>query len=222
MTTANLIIAITYAAGLISVVAMVLVPLVLTIRYEFFRARSGSRANNTSNWIAHVTEFAGSVAVVAVVGLVVSQFSVVLLRYFFSTGSIELQEIVVYFHAMIFMLGVGITLMKNEHVRLDIFYAKLKPRARASVNLAGTTLLLIPFALTVAVTGFDYVSRSWATSESSVEVSGLNYVYLLKTVILVFTLLLLLQAVNWIFDALRVLRGHGQQQGSPPVSELDQ
>lgn len=220
MTTANLIVALTFAAGLISVIAMALVPLFLTIRYEFFRSKSVSPANRTRNWINRITEFAGSIAVVAVVALVVSQFSVVLLRYFFSTGSIELQEIVVYFHAIIFMLGVGITLMKNEHVRLDIIYTRLKPRAQAMINLAGTTLLLIPFALTVAVTGFEYVSRSWASLESSVEVSGLNYVYLLKTVILIFTILLLLQALNWILDALRVLRRPGKHRASPQASDL--
>ncbi len=207
-----------FAAALISVIAMIVLPLYLAIRHEFARAKAGPRARRTLNWINGITEIAGSFAVVAVTGLVLAQVAVVVLRYFFSAGSIELQEAVVYLHAIVFMLGAGVTLMRDEHVRLDVVYAKLSPRARAMVNLIGTVLLLIPFAMTVALTGFDYVGRSWATRESSIEASGLNFVYLLKTVIVIFAVLLLLQAINWIVSAIRVLRDPASN-GSETVSD---
>ena len=60
-------------------------------------------------------------------------------------------------------------------------------------GLCGSLLLLIPFALSLLVLSLPYVARSWAILERSRETSGLPLVYLLKTLIPVFALLLLLQ-----------------------------
>lgn len=219
MTLSSLILGI---AGFVAAIAMVVLPLVFAIRHEIFtvaRQRFGwgmplpqqdsqrsivasSKIEKAFNTLTH---WLGNIAAVLVLALVLVQFSVVILRYLFSIGSISLQEIVIYFHGMIFMLGAGITLMRNEHVRLDIFYAKMTARHQAMINLCGALLFLIPFALTVFFTGFDYVSRSFVTRETSIEVSGLKYVYLIKSVILIFATVLFLQAINWIINALRIL-----------------
>lgn len=46
---------------------------------------------------------------------------IVVLRYVLSTGSIALQESLSYLHAIVFMLGIGFTLSRDSHVRVDIF-----------------------------------------------------------------------------------------------------
>jgi TRAP-type mannitol/chloroaromatic compound transport system permease small subunit len=142
--------------------------------------------------------------------VVLAEFAVVVLRYAFGLGSIRLQESVLYAHAALFMLAAAWTLQAGGHVRVDIFYAQAKPRTRAIVDLVGTIVFLFPVAIAIAVLSLPYVARSWAILEHSREASGLPFVYLLKTLIPLFALLLGLQGVAQAIRATLVLsESHG-------------
>ena len=65
----------------------------------------------------------------------------------FGLGSIWLTETVIYAHATLFMLAAAWTLRAGGHVRVDVFYAEASPRTKAMIDLAGSVLLLLPFAL---------------------------------------------------------------------------
>jgi TRAP-type mannitol/chloroaromatic compound transport system permease small subunit len=65
--------------------------------------------------------------------------------------------------------------------------------------------LLLPFAFAILVFALPYVARSWAIFERSRETSGLPLVFVLKTLIPVFAVLLALQGVAQIIRATRVL-----------------
>jgi TRAP-type mannitol/chloroaromatic compound transport system permease small subunit len=137
---------------------------------------------------------------------VLAQFAVVLLRYGFGTGSARLTESIIYGHAALFMLAAAWTLRENGHVRVDIFYADAPPRRKALVDLLGALLLLIPFALSLFILSLPYVARSWSILERSRETSGLPLVWLLKTLIPAFALLLILQGISQALRALHALR----------------
>src|SRR3954471_11153216 len=94
--------------------------------------------------------------------IVLTGFSVVLMRYVLGLGSLWLQESVVYAHAALFLLAAAWTLKEGGQVRVDVFYASASPRARAWVDLLGALLLLMPFALTIIWFAIPYVERSWA------------------------------------------------------------
>ena len=89
--------------------------------------------------------------------MVLTTVSIVVLRYLFNSGSIALQESVTYLHATVFMLGAAYTLKHDAHVRVDIVYQKLTPRARAWVDLLGTLLLLLPVCLFMLYSSMGYV-----------------------------------------------------------------
>jgi TRAP-type mannitol/chloroaromatic compound transport system permease small subunit len=127
--------------------------------------------------------------------VVLLQFAVVVLRYAFGLGSIWLSESVIYAHAALFMLAAAWTLQVNGHVRVDVFYAEASPRAKALVDLLGALLLLLPFMAVILWFALPYVARSWAILERSRETSGLPLVYLLKTLIPLFALLMALQGI---------------------------
>ena len=127
--------------------------------------------------------------------VVLIQFTVVVLRYAFGIGSIWLSESIIYGHAAMFMLAAAWTLQQNGHVRVDVFYSEASPAARALVDLLGSLLLLLPFMAVIAWFGLPYVARSWMVFERSRESSGLPFVYLLKTLIPVFALLMALQGI---------------------------
>jgi len=137
--------------------------------------------------------------------VVLVQFAVVVLRYALGIGSIWLQESILYAHAALFMLATAWTLQVGGHVRVDIFYAEAAPRTKALVDLAGSLLFLLPFALVLAVLSVPYVARSWAILERSRETSGLPFVYLLKTLIPLFAGLLALQGIAQAIRAALVL-----------------
>ena len=139
--------------------------------------------------------------------VVVVQFAVVVLRYVFGLGSVRLSESIIYAHAALFMLAAAWTLQAGAHVRVDVFYAEASPRTRALVDLLGSLLLLLPLMAVLAWFAVPYVSRSWAILESSRETSGLPAVFLLKTLIPAFALMMALQGVSQAIKAVAVLRG---------------
>ena len=139
-------------------------------------------------------EKSGSILAVLPLLLVLVQFAVVLLVYVFKSGSIQLQESLQYINALMFLGGAGYTAVRAEHVRVDIFYAKMTARTQARVNFFGTLFLLIPFLILFWVSAVPYVSESWAIMETSVEASGLPYVYILKSTLLLFAITLSLHA----------------------------
>ncbi|ESR24801.1 TRAP transporter small permease subunit [Lutibaculum baratangense] len=139
--------------------------------------------------------------------MVLLEFTVVISRYVFGVTSIAMQEAVVHMHASLFMLAAAWTLRADAHVRVDIFYRGATPRAKATVDLLGSMLLLLPTCALILWVATPYVAQAWAVREGSRETSGLGGVYLLKTVILIFAAQLALQAASMAFRAVRVLAG---------------
>jgi TRAP-type mannitol/chloroaromatic compound transport system permease small subunit len=159
--------------------------------------------------IDRVIAAVGRAAAWLAVLVVMVQFAVVVLRYLLGIGSIWLSEAVIYGHAAMFMLAAAWTLQENGHVRVDVFYADASPRAKALVDLCGALALLLPFVAVIAWYALPYVLRSWTILERSREVSGLPFVYLLKSLIPLFALLLGLQGVSQAIRAALVLRASG-------------
>jgi TRAP-type mannitol/chloroaromatic compound transport system permease small subunit len=134
-------------------------------------------------------------------------FAVVVLRYGFGWGRIWLQESYVWLHGTAFLLGAAWTLARDGHVRIDIFYSRAGPRGRAAVDLFGALFLLCPFMVTILVMARPYVWQSWTLGEASREAGGLPGLYLLKSMILVFAIMMLLQGIVLAGRSLLVLMG---------------
>jgi TRAP-type mannitol/chloroaromatic compound transport system permease small subunit len=145
--------------------------------------------------IDRLTAGVGRIATWCCLYLVLAEFAVVVLRYAFGLGSIQLQESAFYAHAGLFMLAAAWTLQTDDHVRVDVFYREARPRTRAMIDLLGALLFLVPFVAVLLVLSVPYVARSWAILEGSRETSGLPFVYLLKALIPAFAFLLGLQGV---------------------------
>ncbi len=161
-------------------------------------------ANRIDRFNAAIGRAAAWLAVI----IVALQFAVVVFRYVFGIGSIWLTESILYAHAALFMLVAAWTLRDGGHVRVDIFYASASPRTRACVDMCGALLLLLPFVAVILYFAMPYAGRSWAILETSRETSGLPAVFLLKTLIPAFAIMLALQgtaqairAFEWLRDA---------------------
>ena len=168
-------------------------------------------AQQIADTIDRVTAAIGRAAAWCCVYVVLVEFGVVCMRYALGIGSIKLQESVIYAHAGLFTLAAAWTLQADGHVRVDVFYAQAKPRTRALIDLIGALVFLLPFAVVLAALSVPYVARSWAILEGSREASGLPLVYLLKTLIPLFALLIGLQGVAQAIRAALLLSGPRQQ-----------
>ena len=131
--------------------------------------------------------------------MVLVQFGVVVLRYVFSISFIATVESVIYAHGLLFMLGAGYTLLRDGHVRVDVFFREMQPRKKAWVDLLGATLLLLPVMMLLLWTSWSLVIHAWQSLEGSEEAGGLPLLFLYKTVIWLFAVLVGAQglAMGW-------------------------
>ncbi|NES82351.1 MAG: TRAP transporter small permease subunit [Moorea sp. SIO2B7] len=109
-----------------------------------------------------------------------------------SNGFIETQW---YLFDLVFLLGAAYTLKHNGHVRVDVFYKSLNPKAQAIANLIGTLLFLIPFCIMVIYFSWGAIVNSWMIQEMSPDPGGLPR-YPIKSMIIVSFGLLILQGIS--------------------------
>jgi len=127
--------------------------------------------------------------------LILVQLVLVIGAAAFAFGSIWLQELRLYFNALIFLAGAGYTLKHEGHVRVDPFYRDADERTKAWVDFLGALIFLFPVLFLIWWVGVPYVIDSWANKEGSTETGGLPFVYGLKTTILLFAGTLSLQGL---------------------------
>ncbi|MFO1339361.1 MAG: TRAP transporter small permease subunit, partial [Burkholderiaceae bacterium] len=70
-------------------------------------------------------------------------------RYAFDISSNGFLEIQWYLFAACVMLGAAQVLRVNEHVRVDLIYARLSGRGKVYVDLFGLVFFLVPVMLTM-------------------------------------------------------------------------
>ncbi|MFK7880826.1 TRAP transporter small permease subunit [Roseobacter sp.] len=127
--------------------------------------------------------------------MVLVQFCIVIGRYVFGFNSIAAQESVLYMHATLFMLGAGYTLLVDKHVRVDVFYAKVSEATRRRIDIFGHLFLLIPSMTALLYWSWPSVRNSWKILEGPISVGGIEAVFLLKSLIPAFCVLILLQSL---------------------------
>ncbi len=125
----------------------------------------------------------------------------IILRYMLNINFIFMQELVMYMHAFIFLFGISICLKDNSHVRIDIISNKLNKKTCKAIDNFGYIFFIIPFCVFVMYESSSMIIRSWNMLEVSSEPGGLPIVYLLKSSIYLFSLLILFQTICKLFDS---------------------
>jgi TRAP-type mannitol/chloroaromatic compound transport system permease small subunit len=94
-------------------------------------------------------------------------------RYGLNQSSNAWLEIQWYMFAAMFMLGASYTLCRNEHVRVDVFYAHLPTRAQIWIDLVGGLLFLLPAAVILTWLSWPVFYDAWTHHEMSGNAGGL-------------------------------------------------
>tara|TARA_B100000886_G_scaffold275590_1_gene199517 strand:- start:1736 stop:2152 length:417 start_codon:yes stop_codon:yes gene_type:complete len=124
---------------------------------------------------------------------------VVIGRYFFGIGRVDIQELALYVHALIFLGCAGWAYSEDEHVRVDIFYRNASSEYKKLVNLLGLFFFLLPTISVLSYYAIDFVSASWSVKEISTEPGGLNFVYIQKSFIFLFPIVLALAGIRELY-----------------------
>ena len=161
------------------------------------------------HWIDRLNDTIGRIVAWFALVMALLMVVVVVLRYAFGVGTLLLQESILYLHGTAFMLAIPYALKMGSHVRVDVIYGRLNQRQRHLVDLVGHLLFLLPVGAFILWASLPYVQASWRILEGSADVGGIPGIFLLKTLIPVFALLLLLQGIAEIVRSIRVLAHHG-------------
>ncbi|RTM01040.1 TRAP transporter small permease subunit [Ancylobacter aquaticus] len=94
-------------------------------------------------------------------------------RYLFSYSTNGLLEVQWYLFGAVVLLGAPYTLKRNEHVRVDLVYMAVSPRARLWIDTLGFTLILIPAGLYLTWLSFPFFWQSFLSDEVSQNAGGL-------------------------------------------------
>lgn len=132
-------------------------------------------------------------------------FTVVVQRYFFNISVLWMQDLYVWISGAMFTGVAGFALLRQDHVRVDIFYRPAPIRRKAIADLIGVVFFLIPFVIVVWMYAFPAVRRSWGFYEASANIGGMPGLFILKTFILVFAVLVGLQGVAMAARSILVL-----------------
>ena len=127
----------------------------------------------------------------------------VFFRYAFSLTSAATYEIEWHLFGLMFLLGAAWTFDQDKHVRVDLFYQNFSPKMKASINLIGTLIFLIPFCWVTLITSIDFVQSSFLHNETSPDPGGLPARYLIKLAIPVGFGLLILQGIVVIINSIK-------------------
>jgi len=145
-----------------------------------------------------LNEYVGRMASWMTLGAVLLCFLVVVLRYAFSIGFPWMQELYIWQHACVFMLGAGYTMLHRGHVSVDIMYSRWSARTQAWVDIICVIVFMFPWLFVIAFTSSRFILGSWSILEASPQAAGMPGVFLFKTTIWIFCALLSLQGLSLI------------------------
>ncbi len=115
----------------------------------------------------------------------------------------------------VFMLAAAYTLLRNEHIRIDIVNSRFPKRVRDWIDLLGHFLFLMPFVLLMIWDGWPFFMASYNINEQSLNAGGLPQ-WPAKFLVPAGFFLLFLQGVSEIIKRVAVMRGlipdpHGEE-----------
>jgi TRAP-type mannitol/chloroaromatic compound transport system permease small subunit len=125
----------------------------------------------------------------------------VLLRYFFRTGSVAMQELEWHLMAPICMLGLSYAILKDGHVRVDILFGRFPPRLQRLIEFVSTVLVVIVIAILLKLS-IPYVMQSYNIGEKSPDPGGLTHRWIVKGMLPAGFALVLVQSVAAMLRAL--------------------
>ncbi len=159
-----------------------------------------------SRQIDALTERIGKSAIWLVLIVVLVSAGNAVMRYTINYSSNALLEIQWYLFGLIFFSCSGYTLLRNEHVRIDLISGRFSRRKQAWIDIFGILFFLMPMAIAIMVLSWPVFIHALESSEMSNSAGGL-IVWPARLMVPVGFALLILQAVSELIKRVGFLKG---------------
>jgi TRAP-type mannitol/chloroaromatic compound transport system permease small subunit len=159
-----------------------------------------------SNWIDALNEWVGRWVSWLILGAVLISALNAIVRKAFNTSSNAFLEIQWYLFAGVFLLAAGYTLLRQEHVRIDVILGRFTKRTQIMVESVCIVVFLFPFCIAVIDLVWPLVVKAYLTGEMSSNAGGLIRWPVFALVPVGFSLLML-QGVSELIKRLAFLQG---------------
>lgn len=147
-----------------------------------------------------------------------------MVRYLFNTSSNAWLEVQWYLFSAVFLLASGYTLLRNEHIRIDVVAGHFSRRTQIWIDIIGTIFFLMPVVGGILYLSWPMFVMSYVGNEMSSNAGGLIR-WPVKLLVPVGFALLALQGLSELIKRIAILTGdledHGAEQGAhghgPPL-----
>jgi TRAP-type mannitol/chloroaromatic compound transport system permease small subunit len=120
-----------------------------------------------------LNELVGRLAYWLILAVVLISAGNAIMRKLFDMSSNAWLELQWYLFSAVFLLCAGWTLLRNEHVRIDVIAGRFGPRGQAWIDIFGTLFFLLPMAVLIMSLSWPYFTRAFTTHEISGSAGGL-------------------------------------------------
>lgn len=177
-----------------------------------------------SRRIDKLTEWVGKTVYWLVLIAVIISAGNAIVRKAFNIGANSFLEIQWYLFSAVFLLAAGYTLLRNEHVRIDVISSRLSKNGQMWIDIIGLILFLLPVSFLMVYLSWPQFTNAYVSGEMSSNAGGLIR-WPVKLLIPVGFSLLIIQAISEIIKRFAFLRGLIEdptlkQQGKTPEEEL--
>lgn len=152
-----------------------------------------------NDWVGRIVYWLILVAVVISAGNAT-------VRYLFNTSSNAWLEVQWYLFSAVFMLCAGYTLLRNEHIRIDVIVSRFSERTLTWIDIIGTALFLLPISIIVMYLSWPVLVDSFVRNEMSSDAGGLIR-WPVKLLLPLGFLLLVLQGFSELIKRVAFLKG---------------
>jgi len=152
-------------------------------------------AEKLAGGIDAFTDLVGRATSWLALGIALVMGANVLMRYAFSIGFIWAQELEWHIFAPICLFGMSYALLHKEHVRVDVLFQYLSPRSKHRVDIV-SAFISMAFCLVVIRLSIPYVYQSWSIGEGTANPGGIDYRYVVKSLIPIGFAIMFLQSFS--------------------------
>jgi TRAP-type mannitol/chloroaromatic compound transport system permease small subunit len=158
-----------------------------------------------SRGIDAVSAFIGRCVIWLILAAVLVSAVNAVVRKGFDMSSNAWLELQWYLFGAVFMLAAAYTLQRNEHIRIDILSSRLSKRTRDLIDIAGHSLMLLPFTALMIYLCWPFFSGAYRSGEMSGSAGGL-IIWPARSFILLGFVLLFAQGISELIKRIAVIR----------------
>ncbi len=152
-------------------------------------------AEKLAGGIDAFTDLVGRATSWLALGIALVMGANVLMRYMFSIGFIWAQELEWHIFVPICLFGMSYALLHKEHVRVDVLFQYFSERNKHRVDILAA-FISMAFCIIVIRLSIPYVYQSWSIGEGTANPGGIEYRYIVKSLIPIGFAIMFLQSLS--------------------------